>query len=290
MANQRRCFSLALFLCVSICICSASVEEETFGTALTEDDSCGVAGDSRKDCSLELLQAKALKESVIVSDESKMEAELNATWRGVRETMHPCYYGHECPSSLGETSCHHFRCICKPGYYYSSLHGHSCVPEPDSIKSRETGGTCYLWGCSKSRGPAKCIRHRCVCEVGYKAQNGVCTEVSDQESFGPSSTTPGPSSSESSDQFSSTSTDSPWGPAPASSDFTSTQEPISQTVAPVLTTEAPPAIPLTTPAVAAAPSVPRPEAACARAPNCAALGLAGYCCPNAAGIRLGCCQ
>eukprot|EP00933_Yihiella_yeosuensis_P043094 TRINITY_DN3782_c2_g1_i1.p1 TRINITY_DN3782_c2_g1~~TRINITY_DN3782_c2_g1_i1.p1 ORF type:complete len:245 (+),score=39.34 TRINITY_DN3782_c2_g1_i1:92-826(+) len=154
--------------------------------ALHRDDACNAA--SRNDageelCSLQLLQAKANKAVTAINEranhsdaDDKMEVAEGSHlgWRGVRETLSTCIWG-SCSSAMGPTVCLHFRCVCKSGYFYDrGQHPATCRPEKEVLRTRETGGMCYLWSCSKSRGPVECAGHRCLCKKGYHAVNGVC--------------------------------------------------------------------------------------------------------------------
>lgn len=236
--------------------------------ALAIDDACD--GSPRAGgCSVELLQARAGAQG------EQSDAEL---WRvGLdhdgRWTGGMCMFT-SCHASRGATECHHFRCLCADGFIAA---GGKCWPKsqlPQNAGDKRTGKTCRSGYCS---GTAQtCFNGgSCFCLEGYIAQRGQCVP-----------------------------------------------EPITTTAAAQdpLSTQAPPVVPDTTamatavtsslaipsPAVengstAIAATSPEPSSelepegssggdpSCSAAPGCAALGLAGDCCPNAAGIRLGCC-
>eukprot|EP00441_Pelagodinium_beii_P043158 CAMPEP_0197650066 /NCGR_PEP_ID=MMETSP1338-20131121/30726_1 /TAXON_ID=43686 ORGANISM="Pelagodinium beii, Strain RCC1491" /NCGR_SAMPLE_ID=MMETSP1338 /ASSEMBLY_ACC=CAM_ASM_000754 /LENGTH=248 /DNA_ID=CAMNT_0043224413 /DNA_START=101 /DNA_END=847 /DNA_ORIENTATION=+ len=217
--------------------------------------------------SLHLLQAKGEAET-LTEDQSVSES----SWQGTRETGSWCTM-HSCSASLGPTDCHHFRCVCKEDYIYTPDEGGKCVAKDSETAARLTGKSCYLMGCSSSLGAVKCVHHMCLCWEGFTFQGGSC--VSGQAAtFEPETTTQ-------------------EMPAAVT---TMAAETVTETPAPPVE-PAPAAIPVPPAPVAPAPVAPASEpaaeastsAACSAAPACAKLNLAGDCCPNAAGIKLGCC-
>jgi len=40
--------------------------------------------------------------------------------------------------------------------------------------TKETGGSCKIWSCKKSRGHTECVKGKCLCKQGYCARGGVC--------------------------------------------------------------------------------------------------------------------
>mmetsp|Transcript_46999 Transcript_46999/g.105399 ORF Transcript_46999/g.105399 Transcript_46999/m.105399 type:complete len:265 (-) Transcript_46999:124-918(-) len=43
-----------------------------------------------------------------------------------------------------------------------------------NICNRDSGGTCWLFGCKTSRGPVFCDHNHCICQPGYCARGGAC--------------------------------------------------------------------------------------------------------------------
>merc|ERR1711862_943665 len=44
----------------------------------------------------------------------------------------------------------------------------------------DTGGSCKLFGCSKSRGPTDCTDGKCLCQEGSCVQDGACVAGEDK--------------------------------------------------------------------------------------------------------------
>eukprot|EP00434_Breviolum_minutum_P011470 symbB.v1.2.010112.t1/scaffold658.1/size175746/2 len=149
------------------------------------DGSC-----TSEDCEVSLRQLRAEKLKAIekeVTPAELLEESVEATdstgrWyvglaHGGRWTGGTCWW-HNCASSRGPTTCHHFRCICTDGYVAA---GGKCYPESASPKShmglRHTGTSCSVRGyCEESQGPAMCLEGSCFCLEGSVFENGKCQE------------------------------------------------------------------------------------------------------------------
>jgi len=236
----------------------AASQEADLDVALSED--CDAAG------SLNLLQAKGEATALAEDEELKDQSVSNNFWQGNRETSKWCSW-HSCPSSLGPTECHHLRCICAEDHIYTPEDGGKCVAKDSDSSARMTGKSCYLMGCSSKLGAVKCVNHQCLCWEGFTYQGGSC--VSGQ---------PG--------SFETTVAETTQAEMPAETTTEAPAPVVTEAPAPVVTYAPPPVV---TEAPAAAAPGDAAAAACSAAPNCAKLGLAGDCCPNADGVRLGCC-
>jgi len=231
----------------------AASQEADLDVALSED--CDAAG------SLNLLQAKGEATVLAAAEELKDQSVSNNFWQGNRETGGWCSW-HSCAASLGPTECHHLRCICAEDHIYTPEDGGKCVAKDSEAAARMTHKSCYLMGCSSSLGAVKCVKHKCLCWEGFTFQGGTCA------------------SGHSASFETTTVAETTQAPMPVA---TTTEAPAPVTQAPPPVTEAP------APVAPAAAAPPAAAAACSAAPECAKLGLAGDCCPNAAGIKLGCC-
>mmetsp|Transcript_19625 Transcript_19625/g.34729 ORF Transcript_19625/g.34729 Transcript_19625/m.34729 type:complete len:564 (+) Transcript_19625:59-1750(+) len=92
------------------------------------------------------------------------------------------------PSTVGWT-CEYYRakglCIdnnVSAAWSGGSLHNYpefnccGCGPVRDITCNRNTGGTCKLGACDKSRGPTECVDGKCICLRGHcGSTNGVCS-------------------------------------------------------------------------------------------------------------------
>lgn len=57
--------------------------------------------------------------------------------------------------------------ICQYTLSYESACNHGDFP-------KDTGGTCYIWGCNESRGETNCVSGRCICKKEFYAKGGRC--------------------------------------------------------------------------------------------------------------------
>eukprot|EP00930_Biecheleria_cincta_P075632 TRINITY_DN62807_c0_g1_i1.p1 TRINITY_DN62807_c0_g1~~TRINITY_DN62807_c0_g1_i1.p1 ORF type:complete len:276 (-),score=43.55 TRINITY_DN62807_c0_g1_i1:151-939(-) len=255
-----------VYLLTALRCCRSQATE--LSEALAIDDACD--GSARAEgCSVELLQARAETQG------EESDAELwrvglahDGRWTGgmcMLTTCHP---------SRGPTICHHFRCLCAEGLIAA---GGKCWPKsqlPQNSGNKRTGKSCRTGYCS---GTAQtCFNGgNCFCLEGYQAQRGQCvpelitTTAAAQDLL----TTEAP---------------------PVAPDTTQMATAVTSSLA-----IPSPAMETNSPAIAATSPEPSSEStvegssgsdpSCSAAPGCAALGLAGDCCPNAAGVRLGCC-
>eukprot|EP00933_Yihiella_yeosuensis_P023953 TRINITY_DN18588_c0_g1_i1.p1 TRINITY_DN18588_c0_g1~~TRINITY_DN18588_c0_g1_i1.p1 ORF type:complete len:692 (+),score=81.73 TRINITY_DN18588_c0_g1_i1:91-2166(+) len=182
---------ICLFFCLSWIALASQKLEISIDAALLDEDSCSSNDGS---CSLNLLQRSGSKNAQLTTDLAQVEdakeelkvshkinqgAEVseNATsdWQSGRETGKFCLLYH-CPNTLGPTQCHHFRCVCAPGSRWSA-EKKTCEgsgPGGQVAKTRDTGGSCWMWGCSSWRGPTRCVHHRCLCMETFHAVGGKC--------------------------------------------------------------------------------------------------------------------
>jgi len=237
--------------------------------ALAVDDTCdessGVEG-----CSMKLLQARADTQG----EQSNAELWHIGLAHGGRWTGGMCMMT-SCHKSRGPSVCHHFRCLCAEGFIAA---GGKCWPKsqlPQDAGDKRTGKTCHVGYCS---GTAQtCFNGgNCFCLEGYKAQRGQCV---------PDVTTTTAAAQE-----------------PSTTEVPSVAPEIAETTPAVASSLATTSPALETESGATSATSPEPSSeseelggssggdpSCSAAPGCAALKLAGDCCPNAAGIRLGCC-
>eukprot|EP00931_Biecheleriopsis_adriatica_P115035 TRINITY_DN90886_c0_g1_i1.p1 TRINITY_DN90886_c0_g1~~TRINITY_DN90886_c0_g1_i1.p1 ORF type:complete len:760 (+),score=155.97 TRINITY_DN90886_c0_g1_i1:176-2281(+) len=84
-----------------------------------------------------------------------------------------------CSHSRGPTQCAQGRCLCKEGYF--AVNGKCTLPtvnlgaSSEECESTDTGGTCRLFYCSRTRGDTECSNGKCVCKAGTCASQGICT-------------------------------------------------------------------------------------------------------------------
>jgi len=84
-----------------------------------------------------------------------------------------CFMKSMC-SSIGPSTCTMMKCNCLPGF---CLVGGRCQQQTQTSGRQcelDTGGSCFIMGCSTSRGPTSCVSGRCVCPTGYCSDNGAC--------------------------------------------------------------------------------------------------------------------
>lgn len=163
-------------LLLSLVACT-SASELALSDALF-DNECDASGDSES-CQLGLMQRHAVAKmdtAASLEDVEYDEMASNSTldWQRGRETGSTCMLYH-CASSLGETDCHHYRCVCKGGYLWSKL-TQKCEASTSSAVVRDTGGSCWWFGCSTSRGPTSCVHHKCYCVDGFTSVDGRCVK------------------------------------------------------------------------------------------------------------------
>eukprot|EP00931_Biecheleriopsis_adriatica_P080116 TRINITY_DN5346_c0_g1_i2.p1 TRINITY_DN5346_c0_g1~~TRINITY_DN5346_c0_g1_i2.p1 ORF type:complete len:731 (-),score=164.25 TRINITY_DN5346_c0_g1_i2:127-2319(-) len=142
----------------------ASLQEDGYQLDIESDTFTEGAGEE----SIDLIQS--------TQDQTEIESlDANVTWQGNRETGSACWSSCD-PKTLGPAECHHLRCICKSGYFWSPVKNR-CVGRSSDAAKLDTGGSCRWFGCSGSRGFTRCVQHKCLCYEGYESKNGKCALV-----------------------------------------------------------------------------------------------------------------
>lgn len=139
------------------------------------DDECV----EKESCALNALQRAGRRktlpseEPALLQEQELSSSEANISWQGVRETGTSCMWTNCDEVALGPTTCHHWRCICKEGYYYNK-EASKCTAEPTDLGDLDTGGKCRWTNCNPSRGLTRCVSYKCLCLAGYRAHEGKC--------------------------------------------------------------------------------------------------------------------
>mmetsp|Transcript_33724 Transcript_33724/g.61071 ORF Transcript_33724/g.61071 Transcript_33724/m.61071 type:complete len:579 (-) Transcript_33724:73-1809(-) len=173
---------MAMFLLLSLAVCTAGSEELPISAALLDDGESCDASDASDSCHLRLLQRSAvakMESSESLEDLADTASNSTLDWQSGRETGSMCMLYH-CPSTLGPTDCHHWRCICQNGYRWSKL-TNKCEGAKSAAIVRDTGGSCWWFGCSTSRGPTSCVHHKCYCVDGFTSVDGKCVRHGAEE-------------------------------------------------------------------------------------------------------------
>eukprot|EP00440_Ansanella_granifera_P046123 gb/GFBE01049953.1/.p1 GENE.gb/GFBE01049953.1/~~gb/GFBE01049953.1/.p1 ORF type:complete len:651 (+),score=136.43 gb/GFBE01049953.1/:1-1953(+) len=168
---MQSCFVLGTLLVL------VNAQDVTESTALDVDDECRADSPSAH-CALSALQRTGVRKVAAAqaaeSDyDSNAEVVSNVSWQGNRETGSTCLWSGCDASTLGPSECHHWRCICNDGYFWSTEEKR-CVAKVSSAGRRDTGGSCRFFGCAASRGFTRCIGRKCLCYEGYESRGGRC--------------------------------------------------------------------------------------------------------------------
>jgi len=176
----------------SFFLACAVAREESLPLAL--DDECGSELSSSK-CAFSALQrdgsqrtaktdavppgAEGIRSDSALVQTAHRSDRLNESvmqgWQGNRETMTSCMFVQCDEANLGAVECHHWRCVCRQGYYYDhSLGQCASIAKDTETNRRNTGGTCFFTSCSKSRGWTACENNLCLCWEGFVNQDGKC--------------------------------------------------------------------------------------------------------------------